>query len=270
MITITFPDGNSKQFPAGVTGVEIANTISTSLSKSAVAINVNNNLQDLTKPITEDSTIEIITTAHEKGIDILRHDTAHILAQAVKELYPNTKIAIGPTINEGFYYDLEPENNFTWEDLEGIEKKMNDIIMRNEDIIPEVWSRDEAIKYFQNIGETYKVEIINAIPSDETVTIYRQGDFIDLCRGPHAPTTGHKKFFKLIKLAGSYWRGDSNNRMLQRIYGTAFGSKKELKEWEKVQNNPRTRMTMMINLADYMAEAEMVKSQISLHFINSC
>ncbi len=260
MITITFPDGNSKQFPAGVTGVEIANTISTSLSKSAVAINVNNNLQDLTKPITEDSTIEIITTAHEKGIDILRHDTAHILAQAVKELYPNTKIAIGPTINEGFYYDLEPENNFTWEDLEGIEKKMNDIIMRNEDIIPEVWSRDEAIKYFQNIGETYKVEIINAIPSDETVTIYRQGDFIDLCRGPHAPTTGHKKFFKLIKLAGSYWRGDSNNKMLQRIYGTAWASKKDLDAYllriEEAEKRDHRKLAQIMDLFHLQEEAQ--------------
>ena len=260
MITITLPDTSTKQFQGKVTGLEIAASIGPSLAKAAIAIKVNDQLQDLSIEIINDAAIEIITSKDEMGVDILRHDTAHILAQAIKELYPNTKIAIGPTISEGFYYDIDPEQNFTLEDLSTIEDYMYTIVKRNDKICREVWSRDEAVKFFEENGETYKVEIISTIPADERVTLYRQGDFIDLCRGPHAATTGQAKFFKLIKLAGSYWRGDSKNKMLQRIYGTAWSTKKDLDNYllkiEEAEKRDHRKLAQVMDLFHLQEEAQ--------------
>ncbi|MGB1547767.1 MAG: TGS domain-containing protein, partial [Alphaproteobacteria bacterium] len=230
MVAITLPDGSVKQHEAGVTGLEIAEAIGAGLAKAAVAIRVNGALWDLSRPIEEDAEIAIVTRETEEGREILRHDAAHAMAEAVKELYPETQVTIGPAIENGFYYDFSRKEPFTPEDLEKIEKRMLEIVARDEEVVREVWDRNEAIEFFKNIGEHYKAEIIEAIPPGEPITLYRQGDFIDLCRGPHLPSTGKLgKGFKLMKLAGAYWRGDSRNEMLQRIYGTAWANEKELK-----------------------------------------
>ena len=229
MINITFPDGNSKEFENNVTGFDIAKSISISLGKAALAIKVNGEIIDLSRQITGDASIEIVTG--KSGVDaleIIRHDAAHLLAQAVKELYPETQVTIGPSIENGFYYDFSRKEPFSTDDLEGIENKMRQISKRNDILTREVWKRDTAVEFFKGIGEEYKAEIIASIPSNEDISLYRQGDFIDLCRGPHAPSTGYIKHFKLMKVAGAYWRGDSNNEMLQRIYGTAWESKESL------------------------------------------
>lgn len=231
MINITFPDGNSKQFQKNITGEEIAQSISISLAKSALAIKINGEMRDLSREITTDAKIEIITPKSQEALELIRHDAAHILAEAVKELYPETQVTIGPAIENGFYYDFSRQEPFSTDDLEKIENKMREIVKRNEKLIREVWKRDDAVKFFRDIGEEYKAEIIASIPNNEDITLYRQGDFIDLCRGPHAPSTGHIKHFKLTKVAGAYWRGDSNNEMLQRIYGTAWESKESLKKY---------------------------------------
>ncbi len=231
MISISFPNGDKKEFTSPVTGAQIANSISISLAKSAVAIKVNDELWDLSREISDDADITIVTDKDDLGVDILRHDTAHILAQAIKELYPEAKIAIGPTIKGGFYYDIDCNKSFSTDDLGVVEQQMQKIILRDDKISREVWTRDEAIHFFRESGEDYKVEIISAIPKGQNITVYRQGAFVDLCRGPHGLTTGRKKFFKLMKLAGSYWRGDSNNKMLQRIYGTAWATEKDLKDY---------------------------------------
>ncbi len=228
-IKITFPDGASRAFARGISGLEIAKNISTSLAKSALAIKVDGELRDLSRAIDNDCKIEIITPkSGADALEIIRHDAAHLMAEAVKELYPETQVTIGPAIENGFYYDFARPTPFALEDLEKIENKMREISKRDETLIREVWKRDEAVKYFQSIGEKYKAEIIASIPSNEDISLYRQGNFIDLCRGPHAPSTIHIKHFKLMKLAGAYWRGDSNNEMLQRIYGTAWESKESL------------------------------------------
>lgn len=228
-IKITFPDGATKNFARGISGAEIAKSISLSLAKSALAIKVNGELRDLSCSLEDNAKIEIITPkSGSEAREIIRHDAAHIMAEAVKELFPETQVTIGPAIENGFYYDFARPNPFALEDLERIEKKMHEIVRRDEALIREVWKRDEAVKFFQSIGEKYKAEIIASIPSNEDITLYRQGKFIDLCRGPHAPSTSHIKHFKLMKLAGAYWRGDSNNEMLQRIYGTAWESKEAL------------------------------------------
>ena len=229
MINITFPDGNSKEFADDITGAEIAKSISISLAKVALAIKVNGEIIDLSRTITKDAKIEIITAkSGEEALEIIRHDAAHIMAQAVKELYPETQVTIGPAIENGFYYDFARQEPFSTDDLEGIEAKMREIVKRNDVLIRETLKRDDAVKFFNDMGEKYKAEIIASIPSNEDISLYRQGDFIDLCRGPHAPSTGHIKHFKLMKVAGAYWRGDSNNEMLQRIYGTAWESKESL------------------------------------------
>ena len=235
MIKITFPDGAIKEFAKGISGAEIAKTISLSLAKSALAIKVNGELRDLLRAIDSDAKIEIITTkSGADALEIIRHDAAHLLAEAVKELFPETQVTIGPAIENGFYYDFSRPTPFALEDLDKIEKRMHEIAKRDEALVREVWKRDEAVKFFQSIGEKYKAEIIAAIPANEDITLYRQGNFIDLCRGPHAPSTSHIKHFKLMKLAGAYWRGNSDNEMLQRIYGTAWESKEALENYLKM------------------------------------
>ena len=233
-IEITFPDGAVKQFDTNVTGLVIADSISSGLRRNAVAIEVNGEQWDLSREITQNAAVAIITRNTDEGLEVLRHDAAHIMAEAVKELYPETQVTIGPSIENGFYYDFAREEAFTPEDLGKIEARMKDIVKRNEIIKREVWDRNEAIDYFNGIGETYKAEIISDLPENETITVYRQGDFLDLCRGPHLPSTGIlRDGFKLTKLAGAYWRGDSNNAQLQRIYGTAWSDKKQLKAYLK-------------------------------------
>ncbi len=232
MFSITLPDGSIRKYDESVTGFDIANDISKSLAKVCVAVKVNGELWDLTRTIESDSKIELIKRNDEDSYDLIRHTAAHIMAQAVKELFPETQVTIGPSIENGFYYDFHKEESFTPEDLKTIEKRMLKIVERNEKIQREVWNRDEAIEFFKNQGENFKAELIQDLPADQTITMYRQGDFIDLCRGPHLPSTKHLgKAFKLMKLAGAYWRGDSNNPMLQRIYGTAWPDEKELKAY---------------------------------------
>lgn len=233
-IKITFPDGNIKEFDKNITGFEIAKSISVSLAKAALAIKVNDELWDLSRAIEDDAIIAIITSKSSEALEIIRHDTAHLMAEAVKELFPETQVTIGPAIENGFYYDFARKSPFALEDLEKIEKKMLEISKRDEKIIREVWDRNEAVKFFEKQGEKYKAEIISSIPADQKITLYRQGNFIDLCRGPHLPSTSYVKHFKLMKLAGAYWRGDSKNEMLQRIYGTAWESKESLDGYLKM------------------------------------
>ena len=231
-INITLPDGAVKEFDAPTSGMQIAASISSGLRRSAVAVIVNDEQWDLTREIDTDANVSIITRDSEEGLEVLRHDAAHVMAEAVKELYPETQVTIGPSIENGFYYDFARDEAFTPEDLEKIELRMRDIVKRNEEIQREVWDRNEAIKYFKSIGEDYKAEIISDLPEQETITCYRQGEFMDLCRGPHLPSTGVlRDGFKLTKLAGAYWRGDSDNAQLQRIYGTAWSDKKQLKAY---------------------------------------
>lgn len=230
-IQITLPDGSKKTFTAPTTGATIAGSIGEGLLRAALAIRVNGQLWDLSRDINEDAEIAIITGRDEDGLELIRHDAAHIMAEAVKELYPDTQVTIGPAITDGFYYDFARDKPFTPEDLEKIEARMREISKRDEEIKREVWNRDEAVRFFKNQGEAYKAEIIGDLPKDEEITLYRQGDFIDLCRGPHAPSTGRIKHFKLMKLAGAYWRGDSRNQQLQRIYGTAWASADDLKAY---------------------------------------
>lgn len=229
MIKVTLPDGNIKEIENAVSGVEFAGLIAPSLAKAAIAMEINGELVDLSTILDHDCRVKIITSKDPEGLEILRHDTAHLLAQAVKELYPDCQITIGPAIENGFYYDIAYKKPFLEEDLAKIEEKMLEVMKRNQAFIREMWDRNQAVDYFKSIGEHYKAEIISAIPQDEKISLYRQGDFIDLCRGPHAPSTGFPKAFKLMKLAGAYWRGDARNEMLQRIYGAAFSNEKDLK-----------------------------------------
>jgi threonyl-tRNA synthetase len=229
-ITLTFPDGAERSYDAGITGAELAAAISKSLAKKAVALAVDGELVDLADPLERDARVKIITRTDEEALELIRHDCAHVLAEAVQELFPGTQVTIGPVIENGFYYDFAREEAFHPDDLPRIEERMLEIIKRNKAFTKEVWSREEAKAHFAKNGEAYKVELVDAIPAGEDVKIYRQGDWLDLCRGPHMPSTGQVgTAFKLMKLAGAYWRGDSNNPMLQRIYGTAWASDKELK-----------------------------------------
>ncbi|MDH3643354.1 MAG: threonine--tRNA ligase [Gammaproteobacteria bacterium] len=231
---MTLPDGSQREFAEPVTGTELAMDISKSLAKVALAVRVDGELKDIYLPIEVDAAVEIITRDSQPGVELLRHDAAHVLAEAVKELYPETQVTIGPNIENGFYYDFAREEPFTPEDLEVIEARMREIVARNEEIRREVWDRDEAVEFFKSMGEVYKAEIISGIPAGEEVGLYRQGEFVDLCRGPHLESTGRVgSAFKLMSVAGAYWRGDSNNEMLQRIYGTAWANDKELKAYLK-------------------------------------
>lgn len=229
MVAIKLPDGSILDMESGVNGFDIANKISPNLAKAALAITVNGTLQDLSTPITTDATITIITGRDKEGLHILRHSCSHVMAQAVKELWPDVQVTIGPAIENGFYYDFARKEPFTTEDFAKIEEKMHEIVKRDEKIERLVMPRDEAIKFFKNKGEHYKVELIEDLPENETISFYRQGDFTDLCRGPHVPSTGKiGNAFKLTKVAGAYWRGDSSKEMLQRIYATAWADKKDL------------------------------------------
>ena len=229
MISISLPDGSSREFERGVSGADVAAAIGPGLAKAALAIKLDGVMNDLTMPIADDAAVEIITIKSPEALDLIRHDTAHVMAEAVKELYPETQITIGPNIEDGFFYDFAREIPFTPDDFEVIEKRMHEIVKRDEPITREVWERDAAIAFFKGEGEHYKAEIIADLPTTETITLYRQGDFIDLCRGPHLPSTRKLgKAFKLMKVAGAYWRGDSNNAMLHRIYGTAWTNEQDL------------------------------------------
>ena len=231
-IALTLPDGSVRPFAQGATGADLAAAISRSLARQAVAVRVDGALRDLSEPLTEDAAVEIVTRTDPEGLDLIRHDAAHALAEAAKELYPEVQITIGPVIENGFYYDFSRAEPFTPEDLVRLEERMREIVDRDEPIAREVWDRDEAARFFESEGERYKAEIIRAIPSAEPITLYRQGDFVDLCRGPHLPSTGRLgKAFKLTSVAGAYWRGDHRNEMLQRIYGTAWRTEKELEAY---------------------------------------
>ena len=232
MVAITLPDGSKREFDKPVSGADVAADIGPGLAKAALAVRVGGEMKDLSTVIDADAEIAIVTAKDEDTLEMLRHDCAHVMAEAVKELFPGTQVTIGPNIENGFYYDFARDEPFVPEDLEKIEARMHEIVKRDEPVTREVWDRAEAIKFFKDKGEHYKAEIIEGIPGDEEVSLYRQGDFIDLCRGPHLPSTGKLgKAFKLTKLAGAYWRGDSKNEMLQRIYGTCWAEKKQLKAY---------------------------------------
>jgi len=260
MPVVTLPDGAKKRFPEPPTGLAVAASIGPKLAKDAVAIRVDGALRDLTATIDHDAGVEILTRDSPEGLELLRHDAAHVMAEAVKELYPDTQVTIGPAIEDGFYYDFARDEPFTLADLETIEARMREIVDRDEAIVREVWNRDEAVQFFTEQGELYKAEIIASIPADEAITLYRQGEFIDLCRGPHLPSTGRLgQAFKLTKLAGAYWRGDSRNAMLQRIYGTAWASEKELKQYlrrlEEAERRDHRRLGRQMDLFHFQDEA---------------
>lgn len=231
MPVIRLPDGSERSFDASVTVAEVAMNIGAGLAKAALAGKVNGNLVDTTYLISEDAELAIITDKNPEGLDVIRHSAAHLLAYAVKELFPDAQVTIGPVIENGFFYDFSYKRAFTPEDLIAIEKKMTELAKKDELVMRKVLPRDEAVAYFNSIGELYKAEIISSIPAGEDVSLYTEGSFTDLCRGPHVPNTGKLKAFKLMKLAGAYWRGDSNNEMLQRVYGTAWRNKEELEAY---------------------------------------
>lgn len=231
MIHVTLPDGSRREFEVGATPLDVALSISGSLAKKALAARVDGELRDLTRPLEGDAAVEIVTAKDADGLELIRHDAAHVLAQAVQDLFPDTQVTIGPVIDDGFYYDFAREEPFSSEDFDRIEQRMCEIVDADYPIVREVWDKETAISTFKDIGEDYKAQIIDdIIPPGEDITVYRQGDWFDLCRGPHLPSTGKlPKAFKLMKLAGAYWRGDSRNEMLQRMYGTAWASDRDLK-----------------------------------------
>ena len=234
MPTIKLPDGKNLVFDKKVTGFEVSEKISKSLSKQALVTSINGELKDLSETIENDCSIKIFTNKDKEGLETIRHDTAHILAMAVQELFPGTQVTIGPVIEYGFYYDFSRKEPFTKEDLDKIENRMKEIVDRNEITKKEVWERSKAISHFKEKGEIYKAEIIESIPKEEQVSIYFHDKWNDLCRGPHLSSTGKVgKFFKLTKVSGAYWRGDSNNEMLQRIYGTGWSTQKDLDNYLK-------------------------------------
>ena len=228
MVQITLPDGSLREFPGSVTVAEVALSIGTGLAKAALGGKVNGELVDTSFRMETDARLAIVTAKDPEGLDLIRHSTAHLLAYAVKSLFPDAQVTIGPVIENGFYYDFSYSRPFTPEDLVTIEKRMSDLASKDEAVVRRVLPRDEAVAYFKGLGEHYKAEIIGSIPAGEQVSLYREGDFEDLCRGPHVPSTGKLKHFKLMKVAGAYWRGDSKNEMLQRVYGTAWASKEDL------------------------------------------
>ena len=260
MPTITLPDGNNLDFPNKVTGLEVAEKISKSLAKQAMVIGINGELKDLDFVIDKDCSVKIYTSKNEEGLETIRHDTAHILAMAVQELFPGTQVTIGPVIENGFYYDFARKESFTEDDLIKIEDKMKEIVDRDEITKREVWERDKAIKHFKKKGEIYKAELIESIPQGEEVSIYFHGKWHDLCKGPHLPSTGKiGKFFKLTKVAGAYWRGDSNNEMLQRIYGTSWATQKDLdlylKRIEEAERRDHRKLGREMNLFHFREES---------------
>ena len=259
-IAITLPDGSVREFDRPVTGLEIAQSIGPRLAKDALAVKIDGEVKDLTTTVTTNTKIEIVTRNHPDALEVIRHDAAHVLADAVQKLYPGTQVTIGPAIANGFYYDFAREEPFTPDDLEKIEAKMREIVAKDIPIVREVWTRDDAIAYFKKLGEHYKAELIEAIPADQDISIYRQDDWLDLCRGPHALTTGKVgQGFKLMKVAGAYWRGDSRNPMLQRIYGTAWRDEKELKAYlhqlEEAEKRDHRRLGKELDLFHIQEEA---------------
>lgn len=257
-VSLTFPDGSKREYPAGTTGREVAESISKSLAKKAVAIALDGELTDLSDPV-RDGALEIITRTDPRALELIRHDAAHVMAEAVQELFPGTQVTIGPVIENGFYYDFARNEPFTPEDLPVIEKKMKEIIARNKPFTKEVWLRDEARKVFEDKGEAYKVELIEAIPADQDLKIYKQGDWFDLCRGPHMVSTGQiGTAFKLMKVAGAYWRGNSDNAMLTRIYGTAWADQAELDAYlhmlEEAEKRDHRRLGREMDLFHFQEE----------------
>ncbi|MDO1557845.1 threonine--tRNA ligase [Brevundimonas sp. 2R-24] len=253
MIELEFPDGAKRQFEKGATGLEVARAISPSLAKKAALIELDGELRDLMRPIEADGRIRILTRDAPEALETIRHDTAHVLAEAVQELFPGTQVTIGPSIEDGFYYDFARDEPFSIDDFPKIEAKMREIVERDAPIVREVWDRDEAIAHFEKIGEAYKAEIIRDLPEGEEITLYRQGDWLDLCRGPHFPSTRHVgKAFKLTKLAGAYWRGDHRNAQLQRMYGTAWASQEDLdaylKRVEEAEKRDHRKLGRQMNL----------------------
>src|ERR671933_2187742 len=259
MVNLTFPDGARREFPEGVSGADVAASISKSLAKRAVAMKLDGEIRDLADPIRQDASIEILIRESPESLELIRHDAAHVMAEAVQELYPGTQVTIGPVIENGFYYDFARPEPFRPEDLDAIEAKMREIISRNAPFTKEVWSREQAKDYFGAKGETYKVELVDAIPEDQDIRIYRQGEWLDLCRGPHMTSTGQVgNAFKLLKLAGAYWRGDSRNPMLQRIYGTAWASEAELRAYlhrlEEAERRDHRRLGREMELFHFQEE----------------
>ena len=259
MLQITLPDGSHRQFDHPVSVFDVANDIGPGLAKAAVAGKVNGQMVDTSYQIHDDVELSIITATSDEGLEVIRHSTAHLMAQAVKQLFPTAQVTIGPVIEDGFFYDFAYQRAFTPEDIEAIEKCMNELAQQDIPLTRSEKSRDEAIAFFKGMGEDYKAEIISDIPAQEALSLYQQGDFIDLCRGPHVPATGYLKAFKLTKLAGAYWRGDSNNEMLQRIYGTAWASKKELKQYlhriEEAEKRDHRKLGKVLNLFHTQEEA---------------
>ncbi len=259
MPVITLPDGSKREYPHPLTVAEVAADIGAGLAKAALAGRIDGKLVDTSALIDHDAEVAIITDRDPEGLEIIRHSTAHLLAQAVKELFPEAQVTIGPVIEDGFYYDFAYENGFSEEDLARIEKKMAELAKQDFPITRTVMDRDEAIRFFKEMGEEYKAEIIASIPEGEEIGLYKQGDFIDLCRGPHVPSTGKLRAFKLMKLAGAYWRGDSSNEMLQRIYGTAWQDKKHLKAYlhrlEEAEKRDHRKLGRRLDLFHTQEEA---------------
>jgi threonyl-tRNA synthetase len=260
MPVITLPDGAQRAFDHPVSGAELAAAIGPGLAKAALALKVDGELKDLATRLDRDAKVAIVTRKSPEALELLRHDAAHVLAEAAKELYPDVQVTFGPATEEGFYYDFAREAPFTPEDLAALEQRMHEIVERDEPIAREVWDRDAAIRYFQEIGEKYKAEHIQSLPREEAISIYRQGAWLDLCLGPHLPSTsrlGHA--FKLLRVSGAYWRGDSRNQQLQRVYGTAFGDEKELKAWltrqEEAAKRDHRRIGREMNLFHQQQEA---------------
>jgi len=259
MISVTFPDGAQRQFAPGTTGLDIAKGISPSLAKRTVAMAVDGVLADLADPLTKDAKLEFINRDDPRALELIRHDCAHVLAEAVQSLWPGTQVTIGPVIENGFYYDFSRNQPFTPEDFAAIEKKMREIIARIVPFTKEVWSRDKAISFFEEKGEAFKVELVEAIPADQDLKIYKQGDWLDLCRGPHMTSTGKiGSAFKLMKVAGAYWRGDSNKPMLSRIYGTAFAKQDDLDAYlhqlEEAERRDHRRLAREMDLFHFQEE----------------
>jgi threonyl-tRNA synthetase len=259
MVALTFPDGARRDYPKGTTGLDIAKGISPSLAKRTVAMALDGALADLNDPIERDATIEFVSREDPRALELIRHDAAHVLAEAVQTLWPGTQVTIGPVIENGFYYDFFRNQPFTPEDFDAIEKKMREIVARDKPFIKEVWSREEAKRVFRDKGELFKVELVDAIPDDQEIKIYKQGDWFDLCRGPHMTSTGKVgSAFKLMKVAGAYWRGDSNREMLSRIYGTAFARQEELdaylKQIEEAEKRDHRKLGREMDLFHFQEE----------------
>jgi len=259
MPTITLPDGTRKTYTDPVTVQQVAESVGPGLAKATIAGRINGQLADACVSITEDASVEIVTSKDPDGVDIIRHSFAHLMGHAIKQLYPTAKMAIGPVIENGFYYDVDYERPFTPEDLEAIEQRMHELIVLDYDVVREVVSRAQAVSTFADRDEGYKVEIASEIPDDEIIALYHHQEYTDMCRGPHVPNTRHLRAFKLTRLAGSYWRGDSRNKMLQRIYGTAWADKKQLRhhleQLEEARKRDHRKLGKQMDLFHFQDEA---------------